>query len=59
MDRLLFPRHATRSISAALEDTRVVVLNGARQTGKSTLARLVAPFGDRLRAIPISALWTM
>jgi uncharacterized protein len=38
----LFPRHAQRSVSAALADTRVVVLNGARQTGKSTLARLVA-----------------
>jgi uncharacterized protein len=38
----LFPRHAQRSVSAALADTRVVVINGARQTGKSTLARLVA-----------------
>ena len=38
----LFPRHAKRSISAALADTRVVVINGARQTGKSTLARLIA-----------------
>jgi len=38
----LFPRHAQRSISAALADTRVVVINGARQTGKSTLARLIA-----------------
>jgi uncharacterized protein len=37
----LFPRHATRVVTAALADTRVVVLNGARQTGKSTLARLV------------------
>jgi len=38
----LFPRHAQRSVSAALADTRVVVINGARQTGKSTLARLIA-----------------
>jgi uncharacterized protein len=38
----LFPRHAQRSVSAALTDTRVVVINGARQTGKSTLARLIA-----------------
>jgi predicted AAA+ superfamily ATPase len=37
----LFPRHAQRNVGAALADTRVVVLNGARQTGKSTLARLV------------------
>ena len=38
----LIPRHAQRSVSAALADTRVVVINGARQTGKSTLARLIA-----------------
>ena len=38
----LFPRHAQRSVSAALADTRVVVITGARQTGKSTLARLIA-----------------
>jgi predicted AAA+ superfamily ATPase len=38
----LLPRHAQRSVFAALADTRVVVLNGARQTGKSTLARIAA-----------------
>jgi polynucleotide 5'-kinase involved in rRNA processing len=38
----LFPRHARRAVASALADTRVVVINGARQTGKSTLARLVA-----------------
>jgi predicted AAA+ superfamily ATPase len=37
----LYPRRACHTVSAALADTRVVVLNGARQTGKSTLARLV------------------
>ena len=36
----LFPRHAAALVSAALADTRVVVLNGARQVGKSTLAQL-------------------
>ena len=47
----LLPRHARRAITAALADTRVVVLNGARQTGKSTLARLVMPeySGSELR----------
>jgi predicted AAA+ superfamily ATPase len=40
-DRLL-PRHADSLLTEALEDTRVVALNGARQTGKSTLARAVA-----------------
>jgi predicted AAA+ superfamily ATPase len=37
----LLPRHARRAVSAALSDTRVVVINGARQTGKSTMATLV------------------
>ncbi|MDI6101852.1 ATP-binding protein [Actinoplanes sp. NEAU-A12] len=39
------PRHAERLIAAALEDTRVVLISGARQSGKSTLVRLLA--GDR------------
>lgn len=37
----LLPRRAQESLLAALGDTRVVVINGARQTGKSTLAKLV------------------
>lgn len=41
----LLPRHAERLISAALQDTRVVLVSGARQSGKSTLVRLLA--GDR------------
>jgi predicted AAA+ superfamily ATPase len=32
-------------VQAALSDTRVVLINGARQAGKSTLVKLVA--GDR------------
>lgn len=40
--RDLYPRRSHERVVAALGDTRVVVLNGARQTGKSTLARLVA-----------------
>jgi uncharacterized protein len=35
------PRHAERLVRAALADTRVVLVNGARQSGKSTLVRLV------------------
>src|SRR6185437_4354756 len=37
----LFSRHAERMAAEALADTRVVVVNGARQVGKSTLAELV------------------
>ncbi len=37
----LFLRHAERMTAEALADTRVVVVNGARQVGKSTLAELI------------------
>jgi predicted AAA+ superfamily ATPase len=39
--RDLFSRHAERMTAEALADTRVVVVNGARQVGKSTLAELI------------------
>ena len=39
------PRHALGEIDAALETARVTLIHGARQTGKTTLARQV---GDRL-----------
>ncbi|MDG4764346.1 ATP-binding protein [Solwaraspora sp. WMMD406] len=42
----LIPRHAAAQVNAALADTRVVLISGARQAGKSTLVRVVA--GDRL-----------
>ncbi|MCL2781353.1 MAG: ATP-binding protein [Actinomycetia bacterium] len=38
----LLPRHAEQLVEDAAADTRVVLLNGARQAGKSTLARQVA-----------------
>jgi predicted AAA+ superfamily ATPase len=38
----MYSRHATPALLAALGDTPVVVLNGARQSGKSTLAQTVA-----------------
>lgn len=38
----LVPRKAQQLIADALADTRVVTINGARQAGKSTLARLTA-----------------
>ncbi len=39
--RDLLPRRAESLIAEALADTRVVLVNGARQTGKSTVTRLV------------------
>src|SRR6185437_3467481 len=38
----LVQRHAEQAIREALQDTRVVLVNGARQSGKSTLLRQVA-----------------
>jgi predicted AAA+ superfamily ATPase len=42
----LYPRRAIAAVTAALSDTRVVVINGPRQAGKSTLARLMAQGRD-------------
>lgn len=38
----LLERHAEQMIREALQDTRVVLVNGARQSGKSTLLRQIA-----------------
>lgn len=38
----MIPRHITPALLSALADTPVVFLNGARQTGKSTLAKHLA-----------------
>jgi hypothetical protein len=38
----MYRRHIRPALRAALSDTRVVLLNGARQTGKSTLAEEIA-----------------
>ena len=38
----MYRRHIEPALRAALSDTRVVLLNGARQTGKSTLAEALA-----------------
>lgn len=42
----LVPRHALGLVAESLTDTRVVAINGARQVGKSTLARIVAGSDD-------------
>lgn len=43
-------RHASTLVSEALSDTRVVIINGARQVGKSTLAERVLHEAPRWRA---------
>lgn len=47
----LVDRHAQSAIEEALADTRVVVLLGARQVGKSTLLEQIEPVGATTRAI--------
>jgi len=39
---VLYQRHATAQVEAALADTPVVVIVGPRQSGKSTLAEQIA-----------------
>ena len=38
----MFPRNISRRLASAMTDTPVVLLSGARQTGKTTLVREVA-----------------
>ena len=45
MATTVYPRFAADSLLAALEDTPVVLIHGARQCGKTTLAQLI---GDKL-----------
>ena len=40
-DSRQIPRRSATLVREALEDTRVVIINGARQSGKSTLARMM------------------
>jgi uncharacterized protein len=52
MDELtVFPRRAEAMTAEALGDTRVVVINGARQVGKSTLARAIIQRASNTREI--------
>ena len=58
----IYPRYAEHRLLEALEDSPVVLINGPRQCGKSTLARTIcapedfgSPSGDRLQS---SALYS-
>jgi hypothetical protein len=50
--RDLIPRRAEDLVTEALADTRVVLINGARQAGKRTLARLAAARAPGCWTIP-------
>ncbi|HEX9832149.1 MAG TPA: AAA family ATPase, partial [Mycobacterium sp.] len=49
----LVTRKAQVMVADALEDTRVVTINGARQSGKSTLAQIVAATLDPVRSLTL------
>jgi hypothetical protein len=52
----ILPRHAENTIKRALSDTRVVLVNGARQSGKSTLAvQLASERGAEWRSLDRAA----
>ena len=54
----MFPRHLAPAIQSALSDTKVVVLNGARQSGKSTLVQSPEIVGNR-RYLTLDAAVTL
>jgi predicted AAA+ superfamily ATPase len=41
MDNVLYHRFTEETLREALQDTRVVLVHGSRQSGKTTLAKLV------------------
>jgi len=60
----MFMRSIAPRILEALADTPVVLLVGARQCGKTTLAKSLMgserlAFGPRLHALPLSAVWQL
>lgn len=55
----LFPRHLTTELLAALGDTPIVVLHGARQTGKTTLLKQLAQHGYRADYVTLDSPATL
>ena len=49
----VYKRHVETSLTAALADTPVVLINGARQTGKSTLAQQVVSARSCMRYLTL------
>jgi len=55
----MFPRHIVPRLQAALSDSPVVLLNGARQTGKTTLVRWLSERGRRARYLTLDDAATL
>jgi predicted AAA+ superfamily ATPase len=51
-----YPRWQEQNVKTALENRRVVVISGARQTGKTTLAELVAGGQENIRSLDNSGM---
>jgi uncharacterized protein len=49
----MFPRHILPDVQAALQHTRVLLINGARQTGKTTLVKALIERGHRAEYITL------
>jgi predicted AAA+ superfamily ATPase len=56
---ILISRHVASAVGAALADTRVVLIHGARQVGKSTLAAMVLADRPRSRAVTLDDAATL
>jgi uncharacterized protein len=56
---VLLSRHVTPEVEAALADTRVVLIHGARQVGKSTLAAMVLADRPRSRLVTLDDAATL
>lgn len=56
---MLFPRNLQTDLLEATKVTPVVLINGARQTGKSTLATGMFPLHDRPRYISLDDIATL
>lgn len=63
---MLLARHALSEVLEATRVSRVTLIHGPRQSGKTTLAREVcrrwggtfASLGDRMTLLPLDAIWT-
>lgn len=60
----MYPRQIRQALHEVLEDLPVVLLNGARRTGKSTLLGVVfyngeqvVHFDEQLVAVPLALFW--
>ncbi len=59
MENTIYPRQIAPKVLAALKDSPVVLLNGARQVGKSTLAQMLLKNGYRATYLTLDESTTL